>query len=143
MRREGRPEDQKFEGSEKLFRRYKGEHLVYGSFTGLGLSFRNPPSVNREKYSEPQDVLFSEADEFANWGVVSFQVRELPSPLPPDNPRYSFGPRHVPLEDNYAHSEIHCEGIPPAGYVEPASPIRKVLRAMLGQRIKVEIEAQT
>jgi|SRR5450755_3611733 hypothetical protein len=142
MKRNGRPEDPVFEGSEKLFRRYKSEHIVNGSFTGVGLSFKNPPSVNRNKYSEPQDVLFSETDEFANWGVVSLRVREIPSSLPLDNPRYKVSSKHTPLEDNYAHSELHCEGIEAAGYLEPAPGVRKILRATLGQRIRVEIEAK-
>ena len=135
MKRNGRPEDPVFEVAEKLFRRYKSDHIVNGSFTGVGLSFKSAPSVTRQRYSRPEDVLFSEADEFENWGVVSLpSARSTPSPLPPENPRYNLGPKHVPLEDNYAHSEIHCEGIPPLGYVEPASPIRKILRATLGQR---------
>jgi hypothetical protein len=142
MKRNGRPEDPVFGGSEKLFRRYKSEHIVNGSFTGVGLSFKNAPSLNRENYSEPKDVLFSETDEFANWGVVSFRVQEIPSPLPPDNPRYNVSPKHIPLEDNYAHTEVHCEGIPAAGYVEPTPAIRKFLRATLGQRIRVEIESR-
>lgn len=142
MRRNGRPVDPIFEGSEKLFRRYTSKHIVSGSFTGLGLSFRNAPSVNRHKYSKAKDVLFSESDEFANWGVVSFEVREIPSPLPPQNPRYHLAPKHVPLEDNYAHSEIHCQGIPPGGYLEPSPAVRKLLRATLGQRIRVEIESR-
>jgi hypothetical protein len=135
MKRNGRPVDPVFEGSEKLFRRYKSEHIVDGSFTGVGLSFRNAPSVNREKYSRPIDVLFSEAGEFANWGVVSFRVLEIPSPLPPDNPRYELSPKHAPLEENYAHTEVHCEGIPATGYVEPAPAIRKMLRATLRETL--------
>lgn len=141
MKRNSRPPDPIFQGSEKLYRRYKLDHIVNGSFTGIGLSFKNPPSVNRQKYSEPEDVLFSEASEFTGWGVASFEVREIPTPLPSDNPRYNLSPRHVPLEDNHAHSEIHCEEIPPAGYVEPASTVRKVLRATLAQRIRIEIES--
>lgn len=142
MKRSGRPEDPVFADAEKLFRRYKSEHIIEGSFSGVGLSFKNAPSLNREKYSEPRDVLFSENEEFAGWGVVSLRVQDIPPALPVENPRYNLAPRHAPLEDNYAHSEIHCQGIPAAGYVEPSSPIRKILRATLGQRIRIEIESE-
>jgi hypothetical protein len=142
MRRNGRPEDLVFEGTEKLFRRYRTEHIVSGSFTGVGLSFKNAPSVNREKYSQVTDVLFSETNDFESWGVLSLQAQQIPSPVPPENPRYTLGPKHSPLEDNYAHSEIHCESIPPIGYVEPAPPVRKMLRATLGQRFCIEIQSR-
>lgn len=142
MRRNGRAEDPVFNGSEKLFRRYKSEHIVDGTFTGVGLSFKNPPSVNREKYSLAEDVLFSESDEFRDWGVVSLRVEDIPHTMPAEKPRYQISPNHVPLEDNYAHSEIRCEGIPPKGYVEPSPGIRKILRATLGQRTKIEIESR-
>jgi hypothetical protein len=143
MKRNGRPVDPIFNGSEKLFRRFRSEHIASGTFTGVGLSFKDDaPSVNRQKYSFPDDVLFTEGGEYANWGVISLRVRDIPSELPDGSPRYRIGPRHDPLEDNYAHSGIHCEGIPAQGYVEPSPAVRKILRATLGQRIKIEIESQ-
>ena len=144
MKRNGRAEDALFEPAEKLFRRYKCEHFIAGKFSNMGLSFSNPPSVNRQKYSEPSDVVFSETNEFAEWGVLSFEVQHLPTPVPQDHPEYSLFPRHMPLEDNYAHSEVHCDCVPPSGtYVEPRPAIRKLLRTTLSQRITVEIEART
>lgn len=141
MKRRGRPEDPTFEPAEKLFRRYKRGHFVGGSFSGVGLSFKEAPSLNREKYSRPHDVLFSEADEFADWGVVSLRVRDIPPSMPSEHPLYNLFPEHVPLEDNYSHTEIHCVGIPSTGYVEPTPAVRKLVRAALGQRIIIEIEA--
>jgi hypothetical protein len=143
MKRNGRLEDAVFQPSEKLFRRYKGEHFIGGKFTNMGLSFKHPPSVNRQKYSESSDVIFSETDEFAQWGVLSFQVQHLPATFPSGQPEYSFFPKHVPLEDNYAHSEIYCDCVPASGsYVEPRSEIRKLFRATLSQRVVVEIETE-
>lgn len=143
MRRNGRAQDSVFEPAEKLFRRYMRGHFVGGKFSGLGLSLANPPSTNREKYSEPADVIFSETNEWAYWGVLSFQVQHLPAAFPADAPEFSFMPTHVPLEDNYAHSEVHCDSIPPSGgYREPRPEIRKLFRTQLSQRITVEIEAQ-
>lgn len=142
MKRNGRPEDPVFSSGEKLFRRYTQSHYINGQFSNTGFSFNTPPSVNREKFSEPADVLFSEADEFANWGVLSFKVDDLTRTFPPEAPLYSFWPRHRPLEDNYAHSEVWCDRLPATGqYVKPSPSIRKLLRTMLSQRVIVEIAA--
>jgi hypothetical protein len=143
MQRNGRPADPVFALTEKLFRRYKRQHIVGATFSGVGLSFKDAPSLNREKFSRPQDVLFSEADEFANWGVLSFQVQHIPLSLPPEHPLYNLFPKHTPLEDNYSHTELYCVGTRSADYVEPAPAVRKLLRAAISQRITVEIEART
>jgi hypothetical protein len=144
MLRNGRAPDAEFQPTEKLFRRYKREHFIDGRFSNMGLSFTNPPSVNREKYSQPSDAIFSEADEFLNWGVLSFQAQHLPAAFPTDRPAYSFFPHHVPLENNYSHSEVGCDTIPPSGtYQVPQPPgMRKLFRTTLSQRITIEIEAQ-
>jgi hypothetical protein len=142
MRRNGRPEDQDFQATEKLFRRYTRSHYINGQFSNTGFAFTSPQSINRQKYSEPADALFSEMDEFANWGVLSFKVEDLPDFFPPDNPQYSFFPKHVPMHDNYAHSEVWCSGQPAtAEYVKPSKQVRKLFRTALSQRIVVEIAA--
>jgi hypothetical protein len=142
MKRNGRAEDQIFDANEKLFRRYTRAHYVNGQFSNTGFAFNSPQSVNRQKYSELADALFSETDDFANWGVLSFKVGDLPVLFPPDAPRYSFYPRHVPMEDNYAHSEVWCDSIPATGgYVKPSSGTRKLFRTVLSQRVVVEIVA--
>ncbi len=145
MKRQGRPIDPEFLPAEKLFRRYQRTHIVDGVFTGVGLSFDDAPSVNRGKYSEAGDVLFSETEEFAGWGALSWQVQQIPTslPEPPAQPRFTIDPQHVPLEDNYAHSEIHSARVNTDAYCEPDKGIRKSLRATLGQRATIEIEAQT
>jgi len=145
MKRRSRPIDPEFLPAEKLFRRYQRTHIVDGVFTGVGLSFGDAPSVNRGKYSEAGDVLFSETGEFAGWGALSWQVQQIPTslPEPPAQHRFTIGPRHVPLEDNYAHSEIHCARVNTEAYCEPDKGIRKILRATLGQRATIEVEAQT
>jgi hypothetical protein len=142
MRRNGRAEDQTFGATEKLFRRYTRAHYMNGQFSNTGFAFSSPQSVNRQKYSELADALFSEADEFANWGVLSFKTEDLPLSFPAENPRYSFFPKHVPMEDNFAHSEVWCDGIPETGaYVKPTTGMRKLFRTVLSQRIVVEIVA--
>jgi hypothetical protein len=142
MRRNGRPVDQDFQAGERLFRRYAADHIIDGKFSNMGLSFDTPPSVNREKYSESRDVLFSETNEFANWGVWSVKVGDLLSAFPETEPAFGFYPKHTPMEDNYAHSEIWSDQIPPTGsYAKPSKSIRKLFRTFLCQRIVVEIFA--
>lgn len=142
MRRNGRAEDPSFEPSEKLFRRYLQSHYINGHFSNNGLSLDTPPSVSREKYSQPADVLFDEADEFANWGVLSFRVVDVPQTLPPDSAQYRFWPKHSPFEVNYAHAEIWCDRIIGTdAYVKPTPSIRKLFRALLSQRVVIEIAA--
>lgn len=142
MKRNERAEDQDFRATEKLFRRYTREHYINGQFSNTGFAFTSPQSVNRQKYSEPTDVLFSETDEFAEWGVLSFKCEDLPESFPPDDPQYTFFAKHVPMEDNYAHSEVWCDGRPATGeYVRPSKQLRKLFRAALSQRIVIEIAA--
>jgi hypothetical protein len=122
MKRQGRPIDPEFLPTEKLFRRYQSTHIIGGAFTGVGLSFDDAPSVNRAKYSEAGDVLFSEAEEeFAGWGVLSWESQQIPTPLPepPEQPRFNIRSMHVPLENNYAHSELHCARLDSEEYCEP------------------------
>jgi hypothetical protein len=142
MRRNGRPEDQEFAPTEKLFRRYTREHYINGQFSNVGFAFTSPQSLNRQKYSEPVDVLFSETGEFASWGVLSFKAGDLPTSFPADNPRFTFFAKHVPREDNYAHSEVWCDSLPATGkYVMPNKQVKKLFRASLSQRIVIEIAA--
>ena len=142
MSRNGRAADQEFAAAERLFRRYVKAHYVDGQFTGIGLSLEHAPSTNREKYSELVDVLFSVTDEYAGWGVLSMTVQDVTMTLPADVARYSFSARHVPLEENYAHSEILCDRVEPTGqHVEPSPSVRKLYRTIIGQRASLEIEA--
>ena len=142
LRRNGRAVDPVFDPPEKLFRRYRREHYVNGQFSGLGLRINIPPSTNREKYSAAEDVLFSANDEFAGWGVLSLRALDVTIGLPENLPSYDFSCKHVPLEDNYSHSEIWCDSIEPTGgHIEPDSRVKKLFRAMMGQRARIEIEA--
>lgn len=144
LRRNGRVADQEFTQAEKLFRRYLKNHLVNGQFSGIGLSFDDPPSLNREKYSECRDVLISPEIDFAaqGYGVLSLRVHDATMALPADQPMYSFQPRHVPIDENFAHSEIWCDRVEPTGnHVIPNKGTRKLARTVLGQKAIVEIEA--
>jgi hypothetical protein len=64
-------------------------------------------SVNRSKFSIPEDVLFSETGAYNGLGVIEFQVFEIPPKVSQDNgPTYVFFMTHQPEENNYSHSEI-------------------------------------
>jgi hypothetical protein len=149
LNREGRPEDPEFQPAEKLFRRFQRRHLAGGEFSGVGLSFKkgdtpDAPSVNREKYSEARDVLLPEEERtFVGWGVLSWRVQQIPTSLPLNRPEFTIRPKHKPLDDNYAHSEIHCARLNTDELCEPNKEVRKLLRTTLGQRANIEIEAES
>ena len=48
-----------------------------------------------------------ESDECIDWGVIGFCVGDIPARLLHMGVfTWTFGPRHVPLEENYPHSEV-------------------------------------
>lgn len=141
LKRAGRPEDPEFLPEERLFRRYRRQDYIENQFSGLGFAFPRQ-SVNREKYSGPADVLFSPTGAFEGWGVVYFRVRDLPTDFPPDTRHYTFFMKHVPEENMYPHSEVWCDRMARSGeYVEPSSGVKKLFRALLSQRVVIEIQA--
>lgn len=113
MYRRKRPEDQNFQPREDLYIRY----------TDRGFSFppQPPPkaaqiirelirptdqSVNRSKYSRPTDVLFP---DYFSWGILAFPVSDVPNNLLSGTGiSTEFQVTHIPLWDNYAHSEIRA-----------------------------------
>jgi hypothetical protein len=142
LRTNGRAADPVFEGAEKLFRRYLREHLVNGQFSNAGFRLSRPNSVNREKYSLVEDVLLSLDDRHVGSGVWSLRVEDLPAEFPPEKPQISVFPQHLPVDENYAHSEIWCDRIERTGqHVEPNNETKKLLRAILSQRVHIEIAA--
>lgn len=78
-----------------------GDRLLPG-----GIRYDNT-SVNWCKFSKPWDVIF----DAPGLGIAQFVVLALPRDLPivllsEEAKRYSFYPRHVPLPNNYSHSEV-------------------------------------
>ena len=143
MLRNGREPDQAFEQEEMLFRRYIKEHWENNRIVDAHFSFPRP-SVNREKYSSPEDVLYSENGRYNGWGVLEFAVSHLPSPIADGaGTAYVFFPFHAPEEQNYAHTEIPCERQDhPGSDANPSSTVKKTFRAKLSQQARVRIEAQ-
>lgn len=107
MRRSGRPRDQDFRPDEYLYRRVPLELWAEaGEEVDIDAIQLPDMSVIRGKYGHPEWARL-ESDECANWGVVGFHVGDIPERLLHLGVFvWSFGPRHVPLEDNYPHSEV-------------------------------------
>ncbi len=144
VHRGAKPEDQDFHPSEKLFRRYKEKDLVLGRPTPLsGLQFRDDSghSVNRGKYSEPQDVLEPDCcngmrrDDCV---VLTILVSDVPDSLVCEvtGRSYSFRPKHTPEDHCYAHSEIWCNrsGSIVAPYESPTKNVKDAFRIHLLKR---------
>jgi hypothetical protein len=145
MHMRGRLEDSDFSDLEELlYHRYLLDQWVEGQFVGVGFRFPGQ-SVNRQKYSEPKDVLFSETDEYARFGVLEYPVTAVTKSLPNQELEiFNFYPKHRPLELNYAHSEIWCD-CPQRQQVNivPSPGVRKIFRTELSRYARVRISAQT
>jgi len=107
MKRNSRPVDPVFADDEDLFRRFAPDNLDGDeiSIAAVGLP---DMSVHRGKYGPPGWLLL--AEEFSDWGVLSFKVRDIP----PNREIFHLGnipyvlmARHVPYNLNYPHSEVH------------------------------------
>lgn len=138
----GRAPDQVFSPTEKLFFRIpplqEDEESV--DFLEPGKIQSIPFSVNREKYSHPEDVIVLNSQD---WGIGFFRVQDIPPYLISDTKiRFDFRVEHLPLEDeignNYAHAEIKAfrEGIEVSNK-ELGSKIKAAFRLAVSNRGKV------
>ena len=145
MYRRGRPLAQEFAEEEPLYLRYGCEDFAENQLQYSAVRFPQM-SVNRGRFSEPEDVLFSEEGKFDGLGVLELRVADIPKRLEQDNgPAYVFFMHHAPLEDNYAHSEI-CSARDPetASPRSPSATVKTKFLIMLCQRItrdRIRIEA--
>lgn len=136
MYRNGRGEDQDFHPREPLYRRVRQEDLAGESLLAAKIGYHQW-SINRGKFSEPEDVAFG----WDGCGVAQFYVEDVPAEVSGDTPgekTYNFRPQHRPDEDNYAHSEIWAfrEGLR-VDRPNPSSSVKKKYRTMLSQRITI------
>ena len=110
MKQKERVEDPCFAPDEELYRRFPPDHFERDTVTIEAIELPDM-SVNREKYGPPQWVLVEirENDNFEGWGVLAFEVRNVPAEMPYRGTRiYTFGPKHEPERLNYPHSEIRA-----------------------------------
>lgn len=107
MLQRGRPEDDRFEPSEHLYRRVP--HVLWeDDYINLDAIELPDMSVNREKYGPPQWVRLL-GEEYHDWGVIGFHVIDIPPEMQHLGVHiYRFRPRHVPHKRNYPHSEVQA-----------------------------------
>ena len=138
----GRPIVTTFPPAELLYIRYLGLHWVDGQLDHTAIPFPRvkKTSVNRGSLSEPEDVLFSETNAYAHWGVLRFFVNEIPTLVETlGAPTYLFWTKHVPLELNYSHTELwskRAEGT--EDFREPSAAIKTLFRIRLAQVLTAE-----
>lgn len=138
LRRAGRAPDPVFSPAEELYRRFSKQDLDgFGEFIDARLSFAI--STNRQKFSQPEDVLYSSTNAYAGFGVVRVLVQDIPAPVEDDQRRsFWFRPCHLPEEDNYSHTHIQCEYEAPVGQeVTGSKSARKKCRSILKQKFVI------
>src|SRR4051794_25169322 len=65
-------------------------------------------SVNRSRFGPPRWARLAD-ERCKDWAVVGFMVQDIPPEmLHLGVVRYTFSPEHVPLKNNYPHSEVRC-----------------------------------
>ena len=128
-----------FDGTEGLFLRYSKDDFLDGQLGVDAIRFPTT-SVNRGLLSEPEDALFHGDGQYNGLGVVGFSVADLPGQIyQQDGPAYVFFMRHVPLPENYSHSEIWSDQEPATGtYRKPSRTVRLEFRVLLCKRITRE-----
>jgi hypothetical protein len=143
---------QDFAGHESLYRRFRRADAQNGIILPSALKFPNKgensgQSVNRSLFSRPVDALWTEKERLSGWGVFEFPVAALPNALVCASTarNFTFFPKHVPLQRNYAHSEIWCDELPRknAEYVHPTSLVKKELRARIQKESRIAIHPET
>ena len=108
----GRTPDDGFERDERLYRRFDpNRFLIDGILSPLAFSFPRQ-SVNRGKYSAPEDVLHPDccgSTVLTGWRIAMLLVGDVPRHLKSgDGREFLFFLRHAPLTSCYAHSEMRC-----------------------------------
>jgi hypothetical protein len=143
VHRGDRPVDPHFAHSEWLYRRVRQQELVDGRITPLLFQFPETSgiSVNRQIYSEPQDVLEPDCcDGQARDGylVLQIMVQEIPESVTSSTGVYQFRMKHVPKTSCYPHSEVWCNqhGDVEQPYQKPPPHARKLFYGKLIQLIQ-------
>jgi len=106
MMTRGRPAVQGFTDDEFLYRRFHPDHLD-GNEIAIEAVELPDMSVNRSRFGPPGWLLLEE--DYEDWGVLAFRVRDIPPKREVWHEgvvAYALEPRHVPLRNNYPHSEI-------------------------------------
>jgi hypothetical protein len=136
--------DPNFEPDEILYRRFCPTEVLGDRLAPDSIKFPDW-SVNRQKYSEPEDLQYpSKLDQiYACCGVAGFLV----SDIPPKLEAFTFEVKHQPESDNYAHSELLTYKNGVCGNeiknFKVSNTIKKTFRIALSERIKIIVEFST
>lgn len=137
-----------FDQDERLFRRYKAEHVRFGKVLPSAFSFPQTSGIsfNRSGYSKPEHVLHADCcngKDLSLFGVLEVPISSIPKVLESkdgDRRRFVFFLRHLPLETCFAHSEIWwCEEGGSRDFLGPSPPprIRERFRVALAVKIRI------
>jgi len=138
--RRGREVVPEFAASEMLYMRYSAEQFLEDHLNPAAIRSQLKQSVNRGRFSEPEDVLFSETGEYNGLGAVEFPVSAIPDKVDqPDGPSYTFSVQHQPEELNYSHSEIWSDQDPSTGgFRKPSRTVSAAFRLRLCMAIGLD-----
>jgi hypothetical protein len=125
-----------FTPEEMLYRRIEPNALPISQVTMIRIIPFPDCSVNRSKYSQPQDVLLP---DYLNWGVLGFAVQYVPKELSASESYSRFDVVHCPLSDNYAHSEIRSYKTG-TELKEPSKTIKMLFRDEIRKNARVILE---
>ena len=130
--------DSDFAPNEQLYLRFNQTHIPkeYAATNQLPLNAVRFPdfSVNRGKYSLPEDVL---KPKWPNYGIATFQVQDIPKPIIHVTDIFSFQVEHVPTTkeehptegENYAHSEVRTYRNGGRSFKSQTDPVPKIVRS--------------
>jgi len=143
MLRNGRGVDNDFRAHHWLYRRCVKEDVQGDQLLPARISY-DDASVNWSKYSWPWDVIFDHPGQ----GVARWVVDDLPHDLPENPPpktnveMHDFRPKHVPLDENYSHSEIQVYRSGQPLQRLSSNLVKKEYRTIMGERSLVLIQPQ-
>lgn len=146
VHRNGREVDQSFDPEESLFRRFPKAGLLHGkpvALTTISFAADSGISVNRSKYSEPQDVLEPDCCNGVyrpECVVLDIHNCELPQEIAAtDNTGRVFRFRmvHRPGDTCFAHSEVWCnqQGDVHQAYEEPPKHVKNLFRGEVARQL--------
>jgi hypothetical protein len=139
----GRKAVQDFAAKEQLYMRYNAEQMEGDHLAPAAIKTKQ--SVNRSRFSEPGDAVFGEHRFYAEGGVMQISVEDVPEAIEGEQgSKFRFFPRHVPLNWNYAHSEVWSDSFntPSAdGFREASRSAKTAFRVQFAKKLTVVIEA--
>ena len=124
---------------ERLFIRFNELKAVGGNLYPASIGFPNF-STNRERFSEPEDVLLANYPNYLNWGIAAFRIEDIPGDISTsEETTYSFVPLHDPEPYNYSHTEMRTEknGIYQEGVKIKSSKVKREFRYKLSEKINI------